>query len=94
MTTHVKPLERREPSAVLHRFVDLLTLFSSLSLHLYKNVQSARVAKAQLLEEHVKPLSCHPAKTQSQHRAHPLNDHHDGEHNQNDDNNDDDVEDV
>ena len=47
-----------------------------------------------LLEEHVKPLSCHPAKTQSQHRAHPLNDHHDDEHSPNDHNNDDDVEDV
>ena len=42
----------------------------------------------------MKPLSCHGAKTQSQHRAHPLNDHHDDEHSPNGDDNDDDVEDV
>ena len=55
-------------------------------------VQGWQRHNCSLLEEHVKPLSCHGAKTQSQHRAHPLNDHH--EHSPNDDDNDDDVEDV
>ena len=58
-------------------------------------VQGWQRHNCSLLEEHVKPLNCHGAKTQSQHRAHPLNDHHDDEHSPNDeDNNNDDVEDV
>ena len=94
-TKHVKPLERQVNH--LPFFIDLwiCQLCTTLYHYIFKRYSECKDGKGTTVHswgEHVKPLSCHPAKTQSQHRAHPLNDHH--EHSPNDDDNDDDVEDV